>query len=61
MLETYVGVDFLKQSMELSSAHAAIMCSHCIHIIHIYANTTDCNFPFSLCTSIFPIQTSSQV
>jgi hypothetical protein len=31
------------------------MCSHCIDIIHIYAKTTDCNFPFFLCKSIFRI------
>jgi hypothetical protein len=53
-LEAYVGVDFLEQSKQLSSAHAGIMCSHCIDSIHIYAKTTDCNFPFFLCISIFP-------
>jgi hypothetical protein len=31
------------------------MCSHCIDIIHIYAKTTGCNFPFFLCRSIFRI------
>jgi hypothetical protein len=34
------------------------MCSHCIDIIHIYANTTDCNFPFFLCKSMFRIVTT---